>query len=362
MSGEERGRSRRTTVVELVGPESLRVVERELPALDAGELLVRIEAATTCGTDVKVYRRGGHPRMLRPPCPFGHEFAGTVAEIAPDVERWRLGDRVVVANSASCGRCARCVEGRENLCADLRYLNGAFGERIIVPARFVERSTYRLPDGLPFELASLAEPLACVVHGVEACELVRAADVVVWGAGPIGLLFVGALAVRGHRVVVADPNASRLDVARRFGAADVIAIERGGGQRDTVVARSAASSGFDVAIDATGVPAVWADALASVRPGGLVNLFGGCAPGTTVPFDTHSIHYSELTVRGVYHHRPATFRAAIDLLASRRFDAGLLLSDEAPLAGVEDALRRMMRKEALKVLIRPHQPGAVRIR
>ena len=106
-------------------------------------------------------------------------------------------------------------------------------------------------------------------------------------------------------------------------------------------------------VEATGVPKVWADAISTARPGGLVNLFGGCAPGTTVPLATHLLHYSELTVKGVYHHRPTTFARAVETLASRRFDAGVLLSTEPPLAELESALRTMMRKEALKVVIRP---------
>jgi L-iditol 2-dehydrogenase len=120
---------------------------------------------------------------------------------------------VVVANSASRGECPYCRESRENLCTSLEYLNGAFAERILVPRRFAERSTHRMPDELAFELAALAEPLACVLHGIEACSLRPRADVAVYGAGPIGLLFAGALSAEGHRVTVADPNPSRLDAS-----------------------------------------------------------------------------------------------------------------------------------------------------
>jgi L-iditol 2-dehydrogenase len=171
-----------------------------LAAPGPGELLVRIGAATTCGTDVKVLRRGGHPRMLHAPTPFGHEMAGTVVALGtPEIGRqelWQVGDRVVVANSAPCGQCEPCLRGRENLCRDLRYLNGAFAEYILVPARFAAVSTYALPDDLPFEIASLAEPLACVLHGLELCPLERPSDTVVYGGGPIGLLFVNLLAGR----------------------------------------------------------------------------------------------------------------------------------------------------------------------
>ena len=364
-------------VAYLTGVETIELRDEPASSPGQGELRVRIGAATTCGTDVKVFRRGGHPRMLQVPAPFGHELAGSVDEVGPGVDAWRPGDRVVVANSAACFECPSCRSGRENLCEDLQYLNGAFAESILVPARFVERSTYALPDGLPFELAALSEPLACVLHGIDACgllgadacghlgadacgllgadacSLVEATDIALYGAGPIGLLFVAALSQAGHRVVVADPNLPRLETARLLGAAATVEIARGGGQAARLRDESADGAGFHVVVEATGVPAVWADALQTVRPGGLVNLFGGCAPGTTVPLDTQRLHYSEITVKGVYHHRPATFARALDLLASGRIDAGRLLEAERPLASLEEALRLMMQKEALKVVIRP---------
>jgi L-iditol 2-dehydrogenase len=152
--------------------------------------------------------------------------------------------------------------------------------------------------------------------------------------------------------VLADPNPNRLAVGRSLGAVRTIEIERGGGQATTVRAKSPDAKGFWIAVDCTGQPGVWSDAIESVRPGGLVNLFGGCAPGTAIPLDTHLVHYSELTLKGVYHHRPDTFRRALALLADPAFKADLLLSGTQPISGIVDALRSMMRKEALKVVIR----------
>jgi L-iditol 2-dehydrogenase len=221
----------------------------------------------------------------------------------------------------------------------------------------VERSVHRIPSGLSFERAALAEPLACVLHGMDACELPRhtargPVQILVFGAGPIGLLFVAALAFKGHEVVLADPNPSRLRVGTELGAVRTIEIRRGGGQAGVVRAQSADGKGFWIAIDATGVPEVWVDAIECVRPGGLVNLFGGCAPGTSIPLDTHLVHYSELTIKGAYHHRPETFRMAINLLADPAFKADLLLSGVQPIGGVVEALQSMVRKETLKVVIR----------
>ena len=346
----------------LVGPERIEIREVPIQRPGRGEFLLSVEAATTCGTDLKVFRRGGHPRMLQVPTLFGHEMAGRVALLGPGVEAFDAGDAVVVANSAPCLECGPCRGGRENLCEDLHYLNGAFAEFVLVPARFVERNTYPIPGGLAFEKAALTEPLGCVLHGIDACDLARhgggesgtgePVEIVVFGGGPIGLLFVAALAMEGHRVILADPNPGRLEMGKRLGAAETVEIARGGGQADAVRNTTEGDRGASIAIDATGVPEVWSDAIACVRAGGLVNLFGGCPPGSTIALDAGLVHYSELTIKGVYHHRPATIRRALDLLADRRFEAELLLSAEMPIAAVEEALRSMMRKEVLKVVIR----------
>lgn len=340
----------------LLGPERIEVRDLPVPEPGPGEIILGVEAATTCGTDVKVFKRGGHPRMLKVPTLFGHEMSGRVAALGAGVTKFKEGDAVVVANSAPCGECLYCKVGRENLCTDLHYLNGAFAEYVRVPARFVAKNTYAIPTGLDFAKAALTEPLACVLHGMDACELDKFSkagdvDVILYGAGPIGLLFVAALAKAGHRVILADPNPPRLAVGKALGAAETVAIERGEGgpdPRDLTTGKA----GAWVAVEATGAPGVWTKAIKSVRPGGLVNLFGGLAPGTEVPLDTHLLHYSELTVKGVYHHRPDTVRRALEMLADPEFRADLLLSAEMPIDRTEDALRAMIRREALKVVIR----------
>ena len=348
----------------LLGPEQVAIRDVPLPRPGPGELLLEIRAALTCGTDLKVFRRGGHPRMLKVPALFGHEMAGTVAQLGAGVRAFQPGDAVVVTNSASCGECEACLSRRENLCLKLEYLNGAFAEYLLVPARFVARSTLPVPPSLSFEEAALTEPLACVLHGVEACELQRhagdgAAEVAVYGAGPIGLLFTAALSRLGHRVILADPNPQRLKAGEALGAAECVSIERSGDQCARVLERTRDGGGAHIAVDCTGAPAAWEDALRSVRAGGMVNLFGGCAPGSEVRLDTHRVHYSELTVRGVYHHRPDNVRDALKLLAEKSFDAGILFSDERPIEEVEQALESMALRKALKVVIR-RAPTAAR--
>lgn len=323
----------------LVGPEQVEVREVPLAKPAPTEMVVRVGAATTCGTDLKVFLRGGHPRMLQVPCPFGHEISGTIAAVGSDVS-WNVGESVIVINSASCGTCQFCLRGRENLCERLAYLNGAFAEYIHVPERFVRRSTYRRPEALAVDLAALAEPLACVIHGLDACPAADLEDVILFGAGPIGLMFVAALAAQGVRPTVVDRSSDRLRVARELGA----------GATFTALPESTEGR---LVIEATGNPDVWLRAVTAVRPGGTAVLFGGCPGGTTVPLDTTRFHYHELTLKGVYHHTPATVRRAIEMLTVHPTRFRPLLSDSTDLDGVEDALRRMQRREVLKVVIRP---------
>ena len=347
----------------LLGPERIVVAEVPRPKPPPNGFLLRVEAATTCGTDVKVYRRGGHPRMLVAPTPFGHEMAGTIVAGHAAAGSLEPGDRVVVANSAACGQCDYCRRGRENLCRDLQYLNGAFAEFVPVPERFAARSVHRIPKGMGFERAALAEPLACVLHGVDACEIGErvggsgespagnAVQAAVYGAGPIGLLFVAVLARSGLEVIAADPNPNRLESAARMGARQTVQIARDRGQDKTLRALTRNREGAEIVVECTGAPQIWEAAIGTARTGGLVNLFGGCLPGTRVPLDTERIHYHELTVKGVYHHRPAAFARALAVLADPGFPAETLLTGRCGIGGVEAALRAMIDKRALKFVV-----------
>lgn len=344
----------RHLVAYLLAPERLELREVALPRPETGELLLRVEAATTCGTDLKVFLRGGHPRMLEVPGPFGHEMAGVVAAVGAAVRRFAEGDRVVVANSAPCGDCSACRRGDPNLCLDLHYLNGAYGQHLLVPSRFVERATYRLPDGLAYQRAAVAEPLACVLHGLDVLALAGPDEALVLGAGPIGLLFVRLLALAGHRVVVADPHPQRLAVATRLGASGTLILPHESLAEAVPSALSHDPEGFALAVDATGAPAGWEIAVHALRPGGQALFFGGCPPGTTITVDTHRLHYSQIGLRGAYHHTPASFARAVERLATDGLDVEALLSAERPLRELAEALQSMRARRALKVVIRPH--------
>ncbi len=337
----------------LYGPEDVRMEEIPVPQTGPGELLIRVRAALTCGTDAKVFRRGGHPTMIRPPSPFGHEFAGEVEEVGEGVDRFKVGMRVVAANSAPCGTCRYCRMGRESLCDDIIYINGAYAEYIKLPERIVRRNTHEIPEHVSFQQAALVEPLACVLHGFEESNVRIGDTVVINGVGPIGLMFVKLAKLRNARVIATDVLPERLDIAEKIGADHVVNASEISDQVQAVRELTENGEGADVAIDATGSPELWEAALKMLRKGGLANLFGGCAPGTSINVDTGLLHYSELTIKGVYHHTPYYVREALDLIASDQIDGPHFITQEMPLDRVSEALKLIIDHVGVKTAVIP---------
>jgi L-iditol 2-dehydrogenase len=334
------------------GPDDLRCEDIPTPTPALGGLVLRIEAALTCGTDVKTLRRG-HPVMIpHVPTVFGHELAGTVVAVGPGTRGFREGDRVVAANSAPCGQCPLCRAGRPNLCEDLLFVNGAYGEYIALPPRLVERNVVRLAAGTPAARAAFAEPLACALLGLERGRLEAGQTVAIFGHGPLGCLLAMVAVARKARVVLVGKRGWRLDRVRQLDLGDAIDTARVADPADEV-RRLTGGRGADVTVDATGRPEAWEQAIASVGRGGTVVLFGGCAPGTTVRLDTRRAHYEELTLVGAFHHTPELIRRAVELLESEMVVPDPLLTHRMGLADVREALELMARGEALKILIEP---------
>ena len=334
------------------GPGDLRHEELPVPTPGPGEIVLRIDAALTCGTDVKTLRRG-HPVMIpRVPTVFGHELAGTVSAVGRGVARVREGDRVVPANSAPCGVCPPCLGGRPNLCEDLLFVNGAYGEFIALPSRVVSENVVRLTTSIPAARAAFAEPLACALLGIERAHVESGQTVAIFGHGPLGCLLAMVAASRKTRVVLVGKPGWRFERVRAFGLAECIEPAAGGDAAATVRAVTG-GRGADVTVDATGRPEVWESAVAAVARGGTVLFFGGCAPGTTIPIDTRRVHYEELALLGTFHHTPEMIRRAVDLLESEMLVPDRLLTHCMGLDEVGHALDLMARGQALKVLIEP---------
>lgn len=338
----------------LHGREDVRVESVPRPRPGPGEVLLRNRVALTCGTDVKVFRRGYHARMIAPPSVFGHEVAGVVDEVGPGVAELEPGMPVVVANSAPCGDCEYCRACRPSLCDHLLFWNGAYAEFSRIPARIVEKNLLPLPAGLSFRKAALAEPLACVVRGVEECALAPGQSAAVLGVGPIGLMFVALLRERGVPVVAVGRRPERLRQALKMGAAAALPT----GEPQDLALRIRASSpdgrGPHVVIEAVGTAETSEAALRAVRKGGKVNLFGGCPAGTRLSLDAPRLHYEELTVFATFHHTPASVREALRLIREGRIDAEAFISAEAPLERLPEVLRGMAHGGAgLKTAILP---------
>jgi L-iditol 2-dehydrogenase len=341
----------------LYGQEQIKVEQVPSRALRQGEIRIQIEAALTCGTDLKVFRRGYHNKMIVPPAVFGHELAGVISEVREAKDQrpgpaWRVGDRVVVANSAPCGECFYCRNQQENLCDDLLFLNGAYAETIVVPARLVEKNLLRLKPDTDFRDGALVEPLACVVQGIEETRLRAGQRVLVIGSGPIGLMFTALARFLGCQVTVAGRGEKRLETAQRLGAHKVISVT---GQVDWA-AKTARNSVFDVVIEAVGKPETWEAAMRLVRKGGTVNFFGGCPSGTTVSLDTALIHYSSLVLMASFHHTPRAIRRALEYIERGVIRAADFVDGQWPLSALPELFQTMAAgNHSVKTLIRVHE-------
>lgn len=335
------------------GPKDVRLETVDAPRAGAGEVIVKVEVALTCGTDLKTFQRG-HPVLLkRFPSPFGHEFAGVATEVGVGVEGFHPGMRVVAANSAPCHQCFYCRAGETNLCENLDLLNGAYAEQIRIPAAIVRENLLTIPDSLSFRAAAFCEPLACVLHGLDAVQLRPGEHVAILGAGSIGLLLVQICKRAGARVILVSRSAGKLKLARELGADAVIDLETVRSREGVIRELTSHGQGVEVAIEAVGRPELWELAVALTRKGGSAILFGGCESGTTMTLETKTLHYGERKVIGVFHHTPKAIRRALELIASQQLQLDPLITDDLPLSELGNAFTRMASHGALKMAIYP---------
>jgi L-iditol 2-dehydrogenase len=287
----------------LYGPGDLRVEEVPRPEPGPGDVLVEVELALTDGTDLKTFRRG-HPLLARSsPAPFGHEFCGIVD-----------GNRIVAANSAPCGVCDGCARGEQ--CRELVFLACAYAQWIVVPERVATVNLHPVPRSLQPEVVAMVEPLACCLRGVERAGIAAGDHVAILGAGPIGLMLAACVADAGGWPVVVGGRPERQALIDVFGA------EAGDG------------AGADIVIEASGAEEAWSDAVALVRHGGTVVMFGGLPRDARPAVDAYRLHYEELTIRGSFHHTPAAVRAALVFLASGAYPWERLVTHRVGLAGL----------------------------
>jgi len=334
-----------------LGPEKIELRSVPIPEPAPGELLVKVRAATTCGTDVKTYRRG-HPKFP-PPFIFGHEFGGDVVKAGAEVEIFREGMRVTANVFAECGECFYCERGQGNLCVNLLYNFGAFAEYMIIPASIVRRTTFEIPAHIPYAHAALLEPLVTVVHGWHKAALRPGETVAIIGAGgPISLMFIQLLGHSGAgQVIAVGHSAPRLEVARTLGASHVVNAH----EQDTLMAVRDLTHGIgaDLVIECAGTKSTWETSVDIVRRGGRVLWFGGLPAGTKVEIDAARVHYGEIDLLNMHGGTAKDACEAFDLIVSGAMNAAPLLNGELPLEQVELALTKMIAGEVVKMVINP---------
>jgi L-iditol 2-dehydrogenase len=337
------------TAAVLYGKEDVKIERVPIPTLEEGEILIKVQVALTCGTDLKVYQRGYHARMIVPPALFGHELAGVIEEVGPNVKGFKKGQRVVALNSAPCGQCFYCSKHQENLCEDLLFNNGAYAEYIRIPR-------LAMPKHVSYEEAAMVEPLACVLRGLHETKMEIGDTVAVIGAGPIGLMFVQVAKIAGCNVISVVKRDSQVEAALRIGADETVQITEVDDPVKAVRRLTPDGRGCDVVVEAVGRPQAWEWSIDMVRKGGTVNFFGGCASGTKVALDTQRLHYNDLTLKATFHHTPETVRKAFSLISERKIKGTDYITGEAPLSRLQQVLRHMLnRTDDIKTAIIPGQ-------
>ncbi len=342
------------TAAVLYGKEDVKIERVEIPRIGPGEVLVKVGVALTCGTDLKVYQRGYHARMIVPPAVFGHEMAGVIEEVGPGVRGFRKGMHVVALNSAPCGMCFYCSKHQENLCEDLLFNNGAYAEYMKIPRRIVEANMLAVPADVPFEAAAMVEPLACVLRGLHETNPEIGDTVTVIGGGPVGLMFIQVAKLTGCNVISVVKRDAQVEAARAMGADEVVQITHVNDPVEAARALTPERRGADVVIEAVGRPEAWEWAIDMVRKGGTVNFFGGCASGTKVALDTNRLHYSEITLKATFHHTPESVRKAFALIAEKKIKPSDYVTGEAPLSSLNKVFKHMSNRNGdIKTAISP---------
>ncbi len=317
-------------------PETIQLEEIDIPEPQEGELIVKNKVALTCGTDVKMYLRG-YP-LFTPPFLFGHEAAGFVAKIGKGVENFKEGDPICFHNTAPCHRCYFCKKGQHSMCDSLELNQGAFAEYMRLPAGIVAENAFPVPTELDFESAALMEPFSTAVYGSSQIGIQLGDTVAIIGAGPLGLMHNVLAKARGARVIICDMSAFRLNVAVKLGADVTVQVSEDTDLYQAVIEHTEEERGADVVIEAVGQPTLWEKAVSLARKGGRVLWFGGTKGGSTVTLDTKTIHYSQLTLKGIFHTTPEHVKIAYDLIKMGLINSKNFVYNQYSLERLESAI------------------------
>lgn len=320
-------------------PGCLNLSRIPIPTPSKGEVLIKVEAATTCGTDLKAFLRG-HPQIPMPGM-LGHEYSGTVVA-AGEGAPFHEGQEVMGVHSAPCQQCRWCKKGQENLCESIMATKvlGSYAEYLLIPARIARLNVFLKPPTLSWEMASLLEPLACVAQGIERATPRTGESVLIIGPGAIGLMFAAALRSIGVAdITLAGRNPKRLEIGEALGA--------------KAVSLGDISGSFDLVIECTGKVEIWEKSLDFVERGGRLVLFGGCPSGTSACFDTKKVHYDDITLISPFHFGTSAVRTARSWLLQEGFNLAPLISGERSLSDGRKVFEDLEAGAGIKYVFRP---------
>jgi len=335
--------------------ERMALKEVPTPEVDADSILMKVEAVGICGSDIRIYRHGNSRVQL--PQILGHEAAGRVVAVGANVTRFSVGDRICLGADVPCGECVFCEAGIGNNC-QINYamgyqFAGSFAEYVLLNKMVVNYGPiHKIGDGISYEEAALAEPLACVLNGLELSQVKLGDTVVVIGAGPIGMMLVEVAMKMGARVLLVNRSRPRLEIAKRLGAAAYICS----GDEDAVqrVLEETGGLGADVVITCNPSPESQVDAIRMAKNRARVNFFGGLPKDRAiVPLDTNLIHYKELFVHGAHGSLPRHHQQAVELINNGIIDMSKFISHRFPLERIEEAIRVAESHEGLRVIVNP---------
>ncbi|GAB4542739.1 MAG: alcohol dehydrogenase catalytic domain-containing protein [Thermodesulfovibrionia bacterium] len=333
----------------LIEPRRIELRDVPIKGPSSGEVIIKIHTALTCGTDLKAYLRG-HP-LIPMPGPFGHEYSGYVAKTGKGVKGFKEGDAVMGVHSAPCLVCRYCKKRLFNLCDNIMKTKalGAFAEYLLLPANVVKHNLYHKPDEIGFSESALLEPLSCVIHPFRRMKMAGIENALVMGTGAIGLMHIAYLRMRGIRVFATDVSMERLFIAEGLGARIIM---HGDNIKDLIMEETD-GMGFDLVIECTGKEDVWQECINYPRRGGMVILFGGCPKGSRVCYDTHRLHYDELTLYGSFHYTPADVKMAYDILTEKRLHLAPIISGGFHLNEITSAFNLLKDGKGIKYAITP---------
>ena len=342
--------------VVLSGPNQFAPAEIEKPQIGPDEILLEMKAAAICGTDMRILT-GKKTKGVRYPSVIGHEFCGVIAEVGADVKGYEVGEKVAVANVIPCHHCSSCLRGRTNACLDRKAIgyefDGGFEEYIRIPSICIENgNVVKLPEYMSYQAGALIEPLSCCIRGLKNAGTGFNDDVLIVGAGPIGLFHLQLSKIAGARkVIVSEPNEQRRKVALELGA-DLV-VDPTKEDLPAIVDRETNGQGMDVIVMAIGVPALGNSTPKLCKRGGTVNLFAGFAGTGESTVEVNTIHYNEINVNGSTAYKLEDYLAAAEMIKSGKIDADKIVTHRFKIEDFQKAYDVCVAGTGLKVIIEP---------